>query len=151
MKEFFKKFKDFAFRGNVVDLAVGMMIGSAFSKIVSSVVSDLFTPIISIFTGKMDFSNLFIALDGEKYATLKQAQDAGAACITYGNFISALLDFLLMAFIIYLFVTFLAKLKKPEAPKEEPFLCPFCKTEISKEATRCPHCTSELVSADPQL
>lgn len=144
MKEFFKKFKEFAFRGNVIDLAVGMMIGSAFSKIVTSVVNDLFTPVISIFTGKMDFTNLFFALDGKKYATLKQAQDAGASCITYGNFISALLDFLLMAFIIYLFVTFMSKLKKPEPPKEEPRLCPYCKSEVAKEATRCPHCTSEL-------
>ncbi len=144
MKNFFKKFKEFAFRGNVVDLAVGMMIGSAFTKIVTSVVNDLFMPIISIFTGKMDFTNLFIALDGKEYATLKAAQDAGAPCFTYGNFLSSLFDFLLMALIIFMFVNFLSKLKKPEHPKEAPRTCPYCKSEIAKDATRCPHCTSEL-------
>lgn len=144
MKEFMKKFKEFAFRGNVIDLAVGMMIGSAFSKIVSSVVNDLFTPIISLFTGKVDFTNLFIALDGNHYDTLQEAQEAKAACITYGNFLSSLFDFLLMAFIIFLFVNFLGKLKKPPVPAEKPHICPYCKSEIAADAVRCPHCTSEL-------
>ena len=128
----------------MIDLAVGMMIGSAFGKIVSSLVNDLFMPLISLLTGKMDFSNLFIALDGEKYATLAKAQEAGAACITYGTFISTLIDFIVMAFVIYLFVSLLAKLKKKEEPQEAPRLCPYCKSEIAKDATRCPHCTSEL-------
>lgn len=144
MKNFFHKFKEFAFRGNVIDLAVGMMIGSAFTKIVTSVVNDLFTPIISIFTGRMDFTKLFIALDGKSYETLEEAQSAGASCLTYGNFLSSFLDFLLIAFIIFLFVNFMSKLKKPEPPKEDPRLCPYCKSEVAKEATRCPHCTSEL-------
>ncbi len=144
MKNFLQKFKEFAFRGNVIDLAVGMMIGSAFTKIVTSVVNDLFTPIISIFTGRMDFTQMFISLDGNSYATLEDAQKAGASCLTYGNFLSSLLDFLLVAFIIFLFVNFMSKFKKPEAPAEEPRLCPYCKSEVVKDATRCPHCTSEL-------
>jgi len=144
VKKFLLKFKEFAFQGNVIDLAVGMMIGSAFTKIVTSVVNDLFTPIISIFTGRMDFTNLFIALDGNSYETLEAAQKAGASCFAYGNFLSSLLDFLLMAFIIFLFVNVMSKLKKPELPKEDPRLCTYCKSEIAKDATRCPHCTSEL-------
>ncbi len=144
MRNFLKKFKEFAFRGNVIDLAVGMMIGSAFTKIVTSVVNDLFTPIISIFTGRMDFTKMFIALDGNSYETLEAAQKAGASCFTYGNFLSSLLDFLLVALIIFLFVNFMSKFKKPEVPAEDPRLCPYCKFEVAKEATRCPHCTSEL-------
>ncbi len=151
MKKFLKKFAEFAFRGNMLDLAVGMMIGSAFSKIVTSLVNDLFMPVISIFTGKVDFSNWFIALDGKEYDTLRAAQEAGAPCVTYGSFLSSLFDFLLMAFIIFLFVSLIGKLKKPEKPAEEPPVCPYCKMEISKDATRCPHCTSDLIQVQVEV
>ena len=109
-------------------------------------------PLLGIFTGKIDFAKLFIALDGKTYETLAAAEEAGAACFKYGAFLAGLLDFLIMAFIVFLFVRGINKLreanKEPEAPATpaEPTtkICPFCKSEISIEATRCPHCTSEL-------
>jgi len=141
-----KEFKAFAFKGNVVDMAVGVMIGGAFSSIVTSVVNDLFMPIIGLITGGIDFTNLFIALDGNKYATLAEAKEANAACFAYGSFLTAVLNFFLIAICIFFVVKAINKLKKPEAPapKKEARRCPFCKSEISDEATRCPHCTSML-------
>lgn len=145
MKKFIKEFKEFAVKGNMMDLAVGMIIGSAFTSIVSSLVNDIFMPIISIFTGKLDFSNLFISLDGNHYSTLAAAQEAGAATLGYGSFISGVINFLIMAFVVFLIVKALNKLKKEE-PKAAPATrkCPFCMSEIALEATRCPHCTSRL-------
>lgn len=137
MKKIWKEFKDFAFKGNVIDLAVGVMIGSAFTAIVTSVVNDLLTPLISLLTRGIDFSTLSIKLS--------DAEDA--AQLTYGNFIMAVINFFLVAICIFLFVKFVNKLrnknKKEEAPKPK-HICPFCKTEIPEGATRCPHCTSEL-------
>jgi len=136
MKKIWKEFKDFAFKGNVIDMAVGVMIGSAFGKIVTSLVNDMFMPLLSVLTGSVSFTELAIPLgEGEE-----------AAKFAYGNFLQTVVDFLLIAVCIFLFVKLITKLrKKPEeAPKEPPRLCPFCKTEIHKEATRCPHCTSEL-------
>ena len=136
MKKIWKEFKDFAFKGNVIDMAVGVMIGSAFSKIVTSLVNDIFMPLLSVLTGSVSFTDMAIKLgEGEE-----------AAKFAYGNFIQTVVDFLLIAVCIFLFVKLITKLrKKPEeAPKEPARLCPFCKTEIHKEATRCPHCTSEL-------
>jgi len=149
MKKFFKEFKEFAVKGNMMDLAVGMIIGSAFTSIVSSLVNDIFMPVISIFTGKLDFSNLFIALDGNQYPTLAAAQEAGAATLSYGSFISGLINFLIMAFVVFLIVKALNKLKKEE-PKAAPTTkkCPFCRSEIALEATRCPHCTSQLEQSE---
>lgn len=145
MKKFFKEFKEFAIKGNMMDLAVGMIIGSAFTSIVSSLVNDIFMPVISIFTGKLDFSNLFISLDGNHYPTLAAAQEAGAATLSYGNFISGLINFLIMAFVVFMIVKALNRLKR-ETPKAAPATkkCPFCKSEIALDATRCPHCTSRL-------
>ena len=114
-----KEFKEFAFKGNVVDMAVGVMIGGAFGKIVTSAVNDLFMPLISLLTGGLDFSGLFIALDGNAYPTLAAAQEAGAACFAYGSFLTTVLDFLIMAFCIFLMVKGINKFKKapePEAP-----------------------------------
>ena len=144
-----KDFKAFAFKGNVVDMAVGVMIGGAFGKIVTSVVNDLFMPVISLITGNIDFNNLFVAMDGNTYATVDAATEAGVAVFKYGTFISTVVDFLLMAICVFAFVKIISKLhkKKEEAPAPEPTpvrLCPFCKMEIADEATRCPHCTSEL-------
>lgn len=136
MNKVWKEFKEFAFKGNVVDMAVGVMIGSAFSKIVTSVVNDLFMPLLSLLTGRVNFADLAIPLgEGEE-----------ASKFAYGNFLQTVVDFLLIAVCIFAFVKLLAKLRrKPEeAPKEPARLCPFCKSEIHKEATRCPHCTSEL-------
>ncbi|MGN0372454.1 MAG: large conductance mechanosensitive channel protein MscL [Enterocloster sp.] len=147
MKKFLEEFKKFALKGNMIDLAVGMIIGSAFTSIVSSLVNDIFMPVLSLLTGKIDFSNMFIALDGNKYATLEEA--GAAAVIKYGSFITQVINFVLMALVVFIVVKQLNKLenigKKPEAPaapteKE----CPYCKTKIPVDAVRCPHCTSQL-------
>lgn len=145
MKKFFKEFRDFAVKGNMMDLAVGMIVGTAFTGIVKSLVDDIFMPVISIFTGKLDFTNWFIALDGKEYATLELAKEAGAATLNYGNFISGLINFIIMALVVFMIVKALNKLKKEE-PKAAPNTkkCDFCKSEIALDATKCPHCTSEL-------
>ena len=139
-----KEFKKFALRGNMIDLAVGMIIGSAFTSIVNSLVNDMIMPVVSLFTGKVDFSNWFLSLDGSSYATLEEAQTAGAATLNYGTFISNVLNFLIMAFVVFLFVMGMNKLHKKEEAPATTKKCPFCKSEIPLEATRCPHCTSVL-------
>ena len=151
MKGIFKEFKDFISKGNVIDLAVGVIIGGAFSAIVTSLVTNVVTPAISLLTGKVSFTDLFIALDGGEYATLAAAQEAGAATINYGLFIQAVIDFILIAFVIFLLVKGINKIrtagkKEEEAVEEAPTtkICPFCKSEISIDATRCAHCTSEV-------
>ena len=145
----FKEFKKFAIKGNMIDLAVGMIIGSAFNKLVSSLVNDMIMPVLGLLTGKIDFAKLFIALDGNTYETLAEAEELGVACFKYGAFIAGLIDFLIMAFVVFLFVKWMNKLrdmnKEPEQSKAPTTkVCPFCKSEIAIEATRCPHCTSEL-------
>ena len=144
----FKEFKKFAIKGNMIDLAVGMIIGGAFNKLVSSLVNDMIMPVLGLLTGKIDFAKLYIALDGKKYESLAEAEELGVACFKYGAFIAGLIDFLIMAFVVFLFVKWMNKLrdmnKEPEPVKESTTkICPFCKSEISIEATRCPHCTSE--------
>lgn len=150
-KGFAAEFKKFIMRGNVIDLAVGVIVGGAFQAIVKSLVDDIVMPVISLATKGLDFSNWFVALDGGEYATLEAAQAAGAAVLSYGNFISAILNFLIMAFVVFLLVkginTIADKTKKkeeeaPAAPATKA--CPYCKSDIAIEATRCPHCTSEL-------
>lgn len=143
MKEFFEQFKAFALRGNVVDMAVGVIIGGAFGKIVTSVVNDLVMPPIGVLIGGVDFSDLFINLGSKKVATLAEAQAAKMPVIAYGKFITNLIDFIVMAFVIFCLVTLMNKLKK-EAPQEAPTLCPYCKQPVDPEATRCPHCTSVI-------
>ena len=152
MKKMLKEFKAFAIKGNMIDLAVGMIIGTSFNKIVSSLVNDMIMPLLGIFTGKIDFAQLYIPLDGNTYESLSAAEEAGAACFKYGAFIAGLIDFLIMAFIVFLFVRGINKLREAGKEQEAPAapaapttkICPFCKSEISIEATRCPHCTSEL-------
>lgn len=141
---FNEEFKKFIMRGNVMDMAVGVIIGGAFGKIVSSLVSDVIMPPLGMILGKMDFSNLFISLNGTHYLTLAEAKKAGAPILAYGSFINSVLDFLILAMIIFIMVRQINKLTPKPAPKPEPRLCPFCKTEIAKDATRCPHCTSHL-------
>ena len=144
MKKLLAEFKKFALKGNVIDMAVGVMIGGAFSKIVTSLVNDVFMPVLSLITGGLNTSALFVALDGQEYATLDAAKEAGVATLNYGTFIQTVIDFVLIALCIFLFVKLVAKLRKPAAPAPAPRLCPFCRQSVDKEATRCPHCTSEL-------
>ena len=140
-----KDFKEFAIKGNMLDLAIGVVIGSAFGKIITSIVNDLIMPILSVFTGKIDFQNLFYALDGKQYKTLPLAKAANAATINYGLFITAVIDFLIVAFTIFIVVRQLNRFKKKEEPVVSKLkACPYCKTDIAIEATRCPNCTSQL-------
>lgn len=140
-----KEFKNFALRGNMIDMAVGIIIGGAFNGIVNSLVNDVIMPTLSIFTGKIDFSNLFVALDGNKYESLQAAKDAGVATLNYGSFISGVLNFLIMAFLVFIIVRWINRLRKPTIAKA-PITkkCPYCYSEIHIEATKCPHCISEL-------
>lgn len=148
---FFGEFKKFIMRGNVIDLAVGVIVGGAFQSIVKSLVDDVVMPVISLATKGINFADLFIALDGGEYATLAAAQEAGAATLNYGNFISSILNFIIMAFVVFLLVkginTIAEKSKKaeseaPAAPTTKE--CPYCKSEIAIGATKCPNCTSDL-------
>jgi len=141
-----KEFKKFALRGNMVDLAVGVIIGAAFGALVTSLVKDIIMPIISLFTGKVDFSNMFYAMDGNKYETIQAATDAGVATINYGVFITSVINFIILAFVVFLLVKAITKLRKKEevAVVVTTKKCPHCFTEIPLEATRCPNCTSEL-------
>lgn len=141
-----KEFKEFALKGNMIDLAVGVIIGGGFNTLVSSLVNDIVMPFISIFTGKLDFSNMFIALDGNSYATLDAAREA-TATIAYGSFVTGVINFLLTAFVVFIVVKQMNKLhrKKDPVPVEPSTkLCPHCMSEIHIKADRCPHCTSEL-------
>ena len=141
----FKEFKDFVMRGNVLDLAVGVIIGGAFGKIITSLVNDVLMPPIGLLLGGVNFSNLFISLDGKVYESLDVAKAAGAATVNYGLFFNTVIDFTIVAFIIFLIIKSVSKLQKP-APVADPATkeCPHCFSTISIKATRCPHCTSEL-------
>jgi large conductance mechanosensitive channel len=143
-----KEFKEFAMKGNVVDMAVGIIIGAAFGKIVSSLVSDVLMPPIGKLMGNLDFTNLFVALNGQSYDSLKAAKDAGAPTINYGVFINTVIDFVIVAFVIFVLVKQMNRLKK-EAPAATPATreCPHCLSQIALKATRCPACTSELKAA----
>ena len=150
--KFVDEFKEFITKGNVMDMAVGVIIGGAFQGIISSLVDDVIMPLISAITGGIDFSNWFIALDGNEYATLAAAQEAGAATLGYGKFITVVINFLLMALVVFCLVKALDKVKntvkrdaaaaEEAAPTEKE--CPYCKSMIPVGATRCGHCTSQL-------
>lgn len=148
-KGFMKEFKDFISRGNVIDLAVGVIIGSSFTAIVNSLVNNIVTPLITLITGKVSVKELFIALDGNTYESLEAATEANVPTLGYGLFIQAIIDFIIIGFVIFLMVKCINKIraigKKPE-PEAAPTtkVCPFCKSEINIEATRCPNCTSQL-------
>lgn len=149
-----KEFKEFAVRGNVIDLAVGVIVGAAFGKIVTSLVNDIIMPPVGKLLGGVNFVDLFIDLDKltgsstKTYNSLAEAQQAGAAVIAYGQFINNVIDFLIVAFCIFLLVKGVNMLKRKEhakpAPEKTTKACPYCTNEISIKATRCPHCTSEL-------
>jgi len=150
-----KEFKEFAMRGNVVDMAVGIIIGAAFGTIVKSLVSDVIMPPIGLLLGNVDFSNLFIILKhgaevAGPYASLADAQAAGAVSLNYGTFINTIISFLIVAFAVFMLIRSINKLKrKEEAPPPEPTTkeCPHCFSTIPIKAMRCPMCTSELKSA----
>ncbi len=141
-----KEFKEFAMKGNVLDMAVGIIIGAAFGKIVSSFVNDLLMPPIGRLTGKVDFSNLFLDLSGKGYISLAEAKAAGAATLNYGLFINTILDFLIVAFAVFLLVKQVNRMRAKEVPPPPAATrdCPFCISAIPVKATRCPHCTSQL-------
>ena len=144
-----KEFKEFAVKGNVIDMAVGIIIGAAFGKIVTSLVNDVVMPPIGRLLGRVDFSNLFISLSGGDYKTLAEAKAAGAATLNYGMFINTVIDFLIVAFVIFMVIKQINRLKRQPAPTPGPVTtkeCPFCLSVIPIKATRCPHCTSELKS-----
>ncbi|HSW40325.1 MAG TPA: large-conductance mechanosensitive channel protein MscL [Acidobacteriota bacterium] len=140
-----KEFKEFAMRGNVLDMAVGIIIGAAFGKIITSFVNDVLMPPLGVLLGKTDFSNLFISLSVQQYPTIQAAQEAGVATINYGLFFNTIIDFLIVAFAIFLLIKQVNRFKRQKpAPEPNAKDCPFCATSISLKATRCPNCTSQL-------
>ena len=148
---FIGEFKTFIVRGNVIDLAVGVIIGAAFQAIIKSLVDDLVMPVISLFTKGVDFANKFIVLGEGEFNTLAEAQEAGVAVFAYGNFINAVINFLIMSFVVFCLVRSINKLREktekkveeaPAAPTTKK--CPYCKSEIDIEATKCPNCTSDV-------
>lgn len=142
-----KEFKSFILRGNVLDLAIAVIIGGAFGAIITSLVKDIIMPPIGLLMARVDFANLFVPLDGNRYESLTAAQEAGAATINYGLFINTLINFLIVALVIFLIIRAANRLipkkeEAPAAPATKP--CPFCYTDIPIQATRCPNCTSQL-------
>ena len=145
-----KEFEEFAMRGNVLDMAVGIIIGGAFGKIATSLVNDILMPPIGLLIAEIDFSNLFINLTGTPYASLAEARAAGAATINYGIFLNTVLDLIIVAFVMFLVVRQVNRMKRqqealPAAPTSKE--CPYCLSSIPLKATRCPKCTSELETA----
>jgi large conductance mechanosensitive channel len=142
-----KEFKEFAMRGNVLDMAVGIIIGAAFGKIVSSFVADVLMPPIGLLLGKVDFSNLFINLSGQSFPSVEAAKAAGAATLNYGMFLNTVIDFVIVAFAIFLLIKQVNRLmpkteEAPAAPTTKE--CPRCLSQIPLKATRCAHCTSDI-------
>ncbi len=144
----FKEFREFAARGSVVDLAVGVIIGAAFGKIVTSAVDDLIMPPIGMVLGRVDFKDLFLALNGATYQSLEAAKAAGAPVLAYGNFLNTVIQFLIIAFVIFMMVRQINRLKsQPAPPSEDSRDCPFCLSRIPRKATKCAQCTSAVQAA----
>jgi large conductance mechanosensitive channel len=140
-----KEFRDFVMKGNVLDLAVAVIIGAAFGKIVTSFTNDIIMPPIGMLLGNVNFTDLFIALDGNQYASLAIAQAAGAPTINYGVFINTIIDFVIVALVIFMIIRTMNRMKKePALAAPATKECPYCYTQIPIPAIRCPHCTSEL-------
>jgi len=141
----FKEFKEFALKGSVLDLAVGIIIGAAFTKIIDSVVKDLIMPPFGLLLGRVNFPDLFITLSGTRYATLAEAQAAGSPTLNYGLFLNNVLSFLIIAFILFLIVRQINRFRrKPAPPQADTQDCPYCYSKIPLKATRCPQCTSQI-------
>jgi large conductance mechanosensitive channel len=148
----FNEFREFAMRGSLIDMAVGIVLGLAFGTIITSLVKDVIMPPVGMLLGHADFSNMFVVLaDGAKqagpYATVKAAQDAGATTINYGLFINTVINFIIVAFVMFLIVRTANRMRKPAPAPAETVDCPFCLSTIPAKATRCPNCTSELQKA----
>lgn len=140
-----QEFKDFSLKGNVVDMAVGVMIGAAFGKIVTSLVNDILMPPLGLVTGRLDFSNLYINLSGQAYKSLPEAQAAGAATINYGLFLNTIVNFAIVAMAIFLLIRQINRLRsEPQAPAPACKHCPYCISEIPIAAVKCAHCTADL-------
>lgn len=140
------EFNEFAIKGNVIDMAVGIVIGVAFGAVVNSLVKDIIMPPIGMLQGGVDFADLFIALNGESYPSLAAATAAGAPTINYGVFINTVVNFLIVSLALFLILKPINRLKKPEQKEPDTKDCPYCKESIPKGAVRCPHCTSDLKS-----
>ncbi|MBA2251449.1 MAG: large conductance mechanosensitive channel protein MscL [Nitrospirales bacterium] len=141
-----KEFREFAMKGNVLDMAIGVILGGAFGKIVSSLVSDILMPPIGLLMGHVDFSSLFVNLSGQPQPSLAAAKSAGAPTINYGVFLQTVLDFVIIAFVIFMVVKQVNRFKQPAAlPSNKN--CPYCLSEIPLKATRCAHCTSDIKAA----
>ena len=142
------EFRDFALRGNMLDMAVGIIIGAAFGRVVSSLVSDIIMPPIGLLHGRSDFSSHFLNLSGKAYVSLAEAKAAGAATINYGIFLNAVFDFLIVAFAVFMLIRQVNRLKNAPAPASPTTKdCPYCFTTIPIRATRCPNCTSSVAMA----
>ncbi|MGM7703206.1 large conductance mechanosensitive channel protein MscL [Pseudalkalibacillus sp. Hm43] len=141
---FFFGLKEFLLRGNVVDMGIGIIIGTAFSKIVQSFVSDIIMPPIGLILGKTDFSELYLNLSGRTFSSLQEAQEAGAATVNIGLFVETIIHFLIVAFAVYLFILQVNKVRSVPIEQTRFKTCPFCYSTISNLASRCPQCTSEL-------
>ena len=140
-----KEWKSFVLRGNIIDMSVGVIVGAAFSKIVSSFTSDILMPPLGMMIGKLDFSNFFISLSGTEYATLAAAKEAGAPVIAYGAFLNTCLDFLIMATAIFILIKQVSRfMPAPPPPAPDPRKCPYCKETVADDATKCPHCASDI-------
>lgn len=140
-----KEFRNFALRGNMIDLAVGIIIGGAFSGLVNSLVSDVIMPLLSIITNRVDFTDWFFALNGKHYTSLQEAVNAQSPVVKYGLFISGVINFIIMAFVVFLIVRWINKLKKPqETPAASTKKCPHCLSDIHMDATKCPNCTADI-------
>ena len=145
----FKEFKEFAMKGNVLDMAIGIIIGAAFGKIISSLVGDVLMPPLGLLLHHVDFSNLFIALDGNAYPTMAAAKAAGAATLNYGVFINTVIEFLIVAIAVFILIRQVNRWTRKPAPAAAPTTrpCPFCCSDIPLKATRCPQCTANVPSA----
>jgi large conductance mechanosensitive channel len=149
MRNFIREFKEFAVRGNVVDLAIGIIIGTAFNRVTNSLVSDIVLPPIGALLRRVDFSNMFVTLGRGSYTTLAEAQQAGVATLNYGLFINTIINFVITAFAVFLLVRYMNALRRRQDLKQEPSSpttkpCPYCLTNVPVKATRCPSCTSQL-------
>lgn len=155
-KQNFKEFKQFAFKGNIIDLSIGVIIGTAFSKIVTSFSNDIIVPFISLLTSNIDFANLFIALDGKTYETIELAKEANIPILYYGNFITTVTDFLITAICIFIAIKLIQRFsfkKQTEIEEKQAVTtkeCEYCKTSIAIQATRCPNCTSILTNENTE-
>lgn len=148
MKQTMSEFREFIAQGNVMDMAVGVIVGGAFGKIVTSLVNDMLMPLIGLLLGGIDLTKMYVALDGKTYANPVEAAESGAPILAYGNFLQNIIDFLIIAFVIFMVIKQFGKMKDRFVHKEEEAattkVCPHCKEEIHIEATRCPHCTAVL-------